>query len=72
VAYDLPAYGHLADLPITVPRGDLRAFSEAVTGLLAQPDRLANERERVREGAVRLPSWEAVLTREIDEMTAAA
>jgi glycosyltransferase involved in cell wall biosynthesis len=70
VAYDLPAYSHLGDLPATVPRGDLRAFGDAVAGLLAQPDRLANECERVRAGAARLPTWEAILDREIDEMTA--
>lgn len=72
VAYDLAAYAHLGDLPLTVPRGDVRAFSEGVGGLLADPVRLERERERVREGAARLPTWDAILTREIDHMTAAA
>jgi glycosyltransferase involved in cell wall biosynthesis len=70
VAYDLPAYGHLGDLPITVPRGNLEAFEVAVAGLIAEPERLEMERERVREGAARLPTWATILTREIDEMTA--
>jgi glycosyltransferase involved in cell wall biosynthesis len=69
VAYDLPAYAHLGDLPITVPRGDLRAFREAVATLLAQPERLAQERERVHEGATRFPTWQAILEREIERMT---
>jgi glycosyltransferase involved in cell wall biosynthesis len=69
VAYDLPAYSHLGDLPRRVARGDFPAFQAAVADLVANPERLAREAGRIRAGAARLPSWEAILTREIDQMT---
>jgi glycosyltransferase involved in cell wall biosynthesis len=68
VVYDLPAYGHLGDVPIRVPVGDRQLFIETVISLLSEPDRLAAERRRAADAAVSLPRWAGILGREIDRM----
>jgi glycosyltransferase involved in cell wall biosynthesis len=72
VCYDLPAYRHLGDLPISVPLGERAQFVKLTCSLLTDPGRLDAERERVMSGAASLPRWKDVLAREIDEMSAQA
>jgi glycosyltransferase involved in cell wall biosynthesis len=70
VAYDLPAYRHVGNLPLRIPPGDVQLFVEAVTELLTHPAQLRRELERVRAGADCLPRWSSILSREIEAIGA--
>lgn len=70
VVYDLPAYAHLGDGVIRVPARDAAAFADAVLSLLADGAALGEGRRRAEATAAALPTWDEVLTREIDEVRA--
>jgi glycosyltransferase involved in cell wall biosynthesis len=68
VAYDLPAYGHLGDLPIRVPTGEVRSLVDTVLSLLVDPERLTREQMRVRAAAETLPAWADILEADIEAL----
>jgi len=68
VAYDLPAYSHLGNLPLYVPVGDSDRLISTVVDLLRDPARLAGERDRVRSQSETLPTWSELLDAELDAL----
>lgn len=60
VAFDTPVNRELlGETGVYAPRGDVQAFTDAIAGLLHDPERRRRLRAQARERAVREHSWQA-------------